>query len=143
MRVAAQTQPSVRYLHGFEHLNGASPSAGRAFPPMHAQQLSDLAADVQVGIQGGHGILKHHTDPIATDLIQCVAAQTHQFLAAKPNAALHACRATIQAEDGQQQLRFPGGGLADDAEAFVRLQLQCHLAYRRPVAHGDRQRLYL
>jgi hypothetical protein len=83
------------------------------------QHLGHLAADREVGVQRGHGVLEDHRDLLAADLVQLGRGQVQDLAAAVEDGAVRAAVAGEQAHDGEEDLGLARPALADDAQGLA------------------------
>src|SRR5699024_2920234 len=94
---------------------------------MTAHMVRQLGADVQLGVQAGRRVLKHHRHPGTTDGVEPACAHPHQFGVAETYRTTHGggCRKEAQRSHGtdalagtglsRQTLDLPGGQIQRDA----------------------------
>ena len=91
VRVLPHPPVCVGDRHTVEHLH-AAPSRFRPVQAavVGAQGLHHLGADVEVGVEAGHRVLKHHGDPLAADGVEGPAVQIQQVMPVEDHLALGA-----------------------------------------------------
>ena len=95
---------------------------------MKLQRLGELITDGQERIQRGHGILKDHRDPVATQLAQAFSACVDEVFAFETDGVrTDDCRwGWDQSEDGQVQHGFSRAAFADQTGGGAWLDAQIH-----------------
>ena len=68
----------IQRLQGIVEISAALPLAGLAF---QEHRLGQLAADLDNGVQAGHGVLEDHGDLVAPNLVELLLADLQQVLA--------------------------------------------------------------
>ena len=97
-----------------------------------AQRLGHLAADAVHGVEGRHGLLKHHGHAVAAQAAQRALVHVQQLLAVEPDAAVHLRMLRQQAHQRQGGQRLAAARLADQAQRGAALQDEFQ------VLHGTR-----
>ena len=91
-------------------------------------RLGDLVADLEHGVEAGHGVLEDHRDVVAAHLAHLVLAERQQVAPLEHDGPLDdlARRVGHQTHDGQGGHRLAGAGLADDADRLVAVEAEAH-----------------
>ena len=106
VRIFIEPLRSLRNAHPLQQLGGAGASLGAAHSQMKPQRLCHLAADAVHGVEGAHGLLKHHGHAVAAQGAELALAQAQQLLAVQLDAAVHLCMFGQQAHQRQCRQRF-------------------------------------
>ncbi len=116
MRVLADALLGVRDAHRAQHLHGVVPGLPPAQPLVVHDDLHHLLLDIEIGVQGGHGILENHRHFAAAHLVEFVPAHGHQVPSLEQRLARGPAVLGDQPEQGHHGLGFAGARFAHDGE---------------------------
>ena len=118
----------VGNAHVAQHLNGFGLRLRALEPLMITDGLRDLPADGLERIQAGHGVLHHHGDAPAANLLPFLFGfQLGQVLSLKENAAAVDIAVLIQQpHKGLVQHALAGAGLAHHRQRLALIQIKGH-----------------
>ena len=124
--------PGARLRGGYpdqpEHLHGPVMGFRGGEPLMEPQGLGDLIADAEHGVQGAHGLLEDHGDPLAPDAAHLLLRKGQEILSLEQDPARHdsAGRPRDQAHDGEGENCLAASRLAGDAEGVALVDAEIH-----------------
>ena len=106
--------------------------------------LGQLLADTHDGIQAGQGVLEHHGDFVAADMVEVLFADLQQvFSVIEDLAALHNGIGSGYAQNGLAGGGLARAGLAHDGQCLTLVQVEGDITNRLQLsvdgAEGDRQ----
>ena len=115
---------------------------------VEAQALSELPADGQQGVEGGHGLLEDHTHLLAPEGIALLGGEGGELLAAQLDAAGdHPAVVGQQVHDGQGGDALATARFAHHAHGLILVDVKGdapqHLIFLFPDPEGGDQILYL
>ena len=110
--------------------NRPLPRGGLVQVQVQPQGLCHLAANGVHGVEGRHGLLKHHADAVAAQPAHLRVAGTHQFLPVKADAAGDFCAFRQQAHERHGGERLAAARFANQAQGFAAFQRKAHAAHR-------------
>ncbi|GAA3186651.1 hypothetical protein GCM10020255_083690 [Rhodococcus baikonurensis] len=93
---------------------------------MGLQDIDDLAADGDGGVEGRTRVLKHHTDVATAYLPQLGGGQADKFLILEADASADRCRSGQEAEQSESGQCLAAPALAHEAGDFAGPQLEAH-----------------
>ncbi len=88
VRVAVHNRRSIGHIHPLQHLDRLGPCLLLGDFAVSGQYLGKLFAKGQRGIQGLHGVLIDHRDPVAAQPAQLFLGAAHHFLSLELDAAV-------------------------------------------------------
>jgi hypothetical protein len=99
---------------------------------MQLEHLCDLVAYLKGRIEGGHGLLENHGDPVATDVSDIRVTQPDHIPAVEKNSAVNDFAGGIrdQSHDRQCGDALSAPGLPDQAQRFTAFNFQIHAVDR-------------
>ena len=134
MGVLAVDPLRVRQLHVPQSLQGPLPPLLRRQVRVDPQALLHLLTDPHGGVHGAHRLLKHHTDILALNGTDALAAGVEQILAVQQDAAPEV-RLLRPQQTGYHHGRYglAGAGFAHQSHNFTVLHRQVDAPYRLVV----------
>ena len=140
-------EPAFRRADAYEpqHLRRLGPRPGRTEATMEAQDLHDLEADGEHGVETRHGLLEHHADAITPEGAHGRRCQAQEVDALEQDAPAKrpGRRTRQQAHDGHGCDALAAAGFADKAQGLPGADGEARFLDDGPRAavglEGDRQ----
>jgi len=124
----------------FEGFDGEVAGFAAAEATVGADDVDELGADGEDGIEAGGGVLEHNRDGAAAELAHGCLVEAGEVLAVEADAAGgDAAGRAKEAEDGEGGLAFAGAAFADQADGFAGVHGEAHAAddFERAAAGGE------
>ena len=138
MRVAMHPILRIGNSHGVEHFDRLLHRLSASHSTMSHQHLSHLGADLEIGIERGHRILKNHSDMGAADAVHDPLTRTNKLLVLESNRACDLSVGRQQPHDRQRSLTLTGARFTHNAQGGTGIQLEAqavdgihHAVFRR------------
>ena len=130
MRVLLQAALGIGQAHTAQHLDGAG-ALGRLAAGAPVLDVHHLPADGEHRIEGRHGVLEHHGDPLPAQPAHGIGVERQQILAGERDApALDHGIGRHQPQDRLDEARLAAAALAHDADDLPGRHLERDVAQR-------------
>jgi hypothetical protein len=109
----------VRHVHPSQHLHGTIPGLVPVSVPVESQDLYQLVPYPHGRVEGLHGVLEHHRNPVASQLLELVLRPANQILPLKMDLTSDDLPVgTEKIDDPVSDGALAASGLAHQADRF-------------------------
>ena len=118
--------------HRLQHLDGLLLGVGLIQPLVVPDALGDLFPHRHDRVQRGHGVLEHHRDLAAPDILELMLPKLHKILPFECNRPLRPFGGMVRKNlhNSLCNSRLSGAGLADKPQGLAVVQVEGYSVYR-------------